>query len=454
MKPRIGLLMIIGLLAGLHHAAAQDIFVPVATNSVGNGPWALTAADVNGDGKVDLITANLGNQTLSVLTNNGSGGFVIASTINLARQPNSVTAADVNGDGKVDLICTLVSNSGSLAVFTNNGSGGFVLASSPVVGNIPDSVTTADVNGDGKVDLICANQNDYTLSVLTNDGRGNFVLSSSPNLGSGNDPSAVVAADVNGDGKVDLICSNYRGNSLSVLTNDGSGNFVISATYPMTTGSNPHSVVAADINGDGKWALITANAGAGVPPTFGNNTLSVLTNNGSGGFAFASSLVVGNGPWVVTAADINGDGKVDLISGNQDHSITVLTNNGTGGFVVASTIIVGSTQPTPLSVVTADVNGDGRLDLVYGNYWSNSITVLTNTLTFLPRLAVKVLSNNVVVSWPSQWTGWAGWTLQQNTNLNTANWTGFSGIIGDDGTIKTVTNSPPTGNLFFRLLHP
>jgi hypothetical protein len=79
---------------------------------------------------------------------------------------------------------------------------------------------------------------------------------------------------------------------------------------------------------------------------------------------------------------------------------------------------------------------------------------LTNTSTFLPRVALKRSGNNAVVSWPSQWTGWAGWTLQQNTNLNTASWTSFSGIIGDDGTTKTVTNSAPTGNFFFRLSHP
>jgi hypothetical protein len=74
--------------------------------------------------------------------------------------------------------------------------------------------------------------------------------------------------------------------------------------------------------------------------------------------------------------------------------------------------------------------------------------------TYLPLLTLKHSSDNFVVSWPSQWTGWAGWTLQQTTNLNTPNWTGFSGTMGDDGTTKSVTNSSTVGNMFFRLSHP
>jgi len=106
-------------------------------------------------------------------------------------------------------------------VLTNNGSGGFVLASSPSVGNAPDSVCAADVNGDGKVDLISANHDDSTLTVLTNNGSGSFVFASTLGLGSvpGSTPFSVYAADVNGDGKVDLISANFGADTLTVLTN-------------------------------------------------------------------------------------------------------------------------------------------------------------------------------------------------------------------------------------------
>ena len=179
-------------------------FSLASSPGVGLNPSSVTAADVNGDGKMDLICANNFTNTLSVLTNNGSGGFVLASSPVVGFfGPISVTAADVNGDGKVDLICANFANSGILSVLTNNGVGGFVLASTLNVGARPGSVTTADVNGDGKVDLICANLGDNTLSVLTNNGSGGFALASTPAVG--NLPRSVVAADVKGDGKQDLI---------------------------------------------------------------------------------------------------------------------------------------------------------------------------------------------------------------------------------------------------------
>ena len=285
-------------------------FVHASSLSVESYPISVTAADVNGDGKVDLIGAISGVVgSLAVLTNNGSGGFVLASSPGVGSYPKSVTAADVNGDGKVDLISANAgpccpNPPGTLTVLTNNGSGGFVLASSPSVGNAPHGVAAADVNGDGKVYLISANFGDNTLTVLTNNGGGGFVLASSLNVDAG--PLQVAAADVNGDGKVDLISANQNGNTLSVLINNGSGGFTW--TFTALLDNSPQSVAAADVNGDGKVDLISANANA--------NTLSVLTNNGSGGFALSSSPGVGSSPSSLTAADVNGDGWVDLITAN------------------------------------------------------------------------------------------------------------------------------------------
>ena len=344
-------------------------FTKAATLPVGHEPYSVVAADVNGDGKVDLISANFGNNTLTVLTNNGSGGFAVASTLAVGSLPASVIAADVNGDGKVDLICANVGqglNDGTLTILTNNGSGGFAIASSPGAGAEPYSVTAADVNGDGKVDLICADVGSDTLTILTNNGSGGFAIASFPFVG----PNGyyVTAADVNGDGKVDLICANIGNDTLTVLTNNGSGGFA-TACSP-SVGSDPYSVAAADVNGDGKVDLICAN-------DF-DNTLTILTNNGSGGlFTIASSPAVGVTPVSVTAADVNGDGKVDLICANEgNHTLTILTNNGSGGFAVSSSPSVGG---NPVCVIAADVNGDGHVDLICANEEDDTLTVLTNT---------------------------------------------------------------------------
>ena len=347
----------------------------------GANPYSVVAADVNGDGQVDLISANINANTLSVLTNNGSGGFGLSHTYAVGNTPVSVTAADVNGDGKVDLICANA-NGNTLSVLTNNGSGGFALATSPSVGNRPWAVTAADLNGDGKPDLICANNFGDSMTVLTNNGNGVFTLAATLAVGKG--PDSVTAADVNGDGKLDLICANGGTTTLSVYTNTGSGGFVV-ASLP-GVGNAPFSAVAADVNGDGKLDLICAN--------YYDNTLSVLTNNGSGGFATAGTYAVGHVPVSVTAADVSGDGKVDLICANyNDSTLSVLTNNGSGGFALAALPAVGL---NPNSVVAADVNGDGKLDLISANYGNNTLSVLLNTTSSQNQ---PIQTGGTVVGW-------------------------------------------------------
>ncbi len=372
-------------------------FILNSSPGVGNTPNSVTAADVNGDGKVDLISANYAANTLTVLTNNGSGGFMLASSPAVGSHPYSVVAADVNGDGKPDLISANFSAS-TLTVLTNNGSGGFVLASSPGVGTGPFSVVAADVNGDGKPDLISANYSASTLTVLTNNGSGGFALAST--LTAGSSPESVTAADVNGDGRLDLICANSGNNTLTVLTNNGSGGFVLSSSPGV--GSFPTSVTAADVNGDGKVDLISANLSA--------STLTVLTNNGSGGFVLASSPGVGSFPSSVTAADVNGDGKVDLITANGlTNTLSVLTNNGSGGFVLASSLSLGS---SPQSVTAADVNGDGKLDLISANGVANNLTVWFNATRF----------NGVFVGTGQFSTVSFGSSLSQKINLFGTTW--------------------------------
>jgi hypothetical protein len=360
-------LMTINDQGAISWATNWGTFLLTSSPGVGSGPYGVTAADVNGDGKLDLISVNNFANTLSVLTNDGSGGFVLASSPAVGNSPYSVVAADVNGDGKVDLIS--VNNAVStLSVLTNNGSGGFVLASSPAAGANPQWVTAADVNGDGKADLITANFGASTLSVLTNNGSGGFVLASSPAVGT--TPNFVTAADVSGDGKVDLITANFGANTLSVLTNNGSGGFVLAAN--LGVGSGPAAVAAADVNGDGKLDLISVNANA--------NSISVLTNNGSGGFSLAGTVAVGSVPESLTVADVNRDGKLDLISANYTgNTLSVLTNNGSGGFSLAGTVAVGS---NPRCVTAADVNGDGSVDLISANSANNALSVLFNTSSY------------------------------------------------------------------------
>ena len=178
------LLVISMLLITVHQAAAQGVnFAPPFLLDVVSAPAYVIAADVNGDGKPDLISANVGGGTvgpgtLTVMTNDGSGGFALEATLDVGNFPLCVVAADVNGDGKLDLISADFGSGGSgntLTIWTNNGNG-FGYNSTLTVGYGPCAVAAADVNGDGKVDLISANASDGTLTVLTNNGQGGFDL--------------------------------------------------------------------------------------------------------------------------------------------------------------------------------------------------------------------------------------------------------------------------------------
>src|SRR5262249_8769627 len=142
----------------------------------------------------------------------------------------------------------------------------------------------------------------------------------------------------------------FYDSTLTVLTNDGAGNFGSNATYQVDSG--PYDVIAADVNHDGKLDLISANSGT----SYDGDTLTVLTNNGDGTFTFSASLTVGNEPFSVAAADVNGDGHTDLISANyRDGNLTVLTNDGTGVFGFSTNYMAGK---NPLYVTAADVNND------------------------------------------------------------------------------------------------
>jgi len=458
-EPPIGRILRVGLLAVVHQAAAQVNFAPATNYFVVSNATSVAAVDVNGDGKVDLICASE-TGIVTVLTNNGSGGFGSNATYNVGMN-FSMVAVDVNGDGKVDLVGANIFG-GKIPVLTNNGSGGFALASAPVVGSLPQCVVTADVNGDGKPDLIVAfGGNGPPPAVLTNAGNGIFVGGFSlPPPPPASDSWLVAAADVNRDGKVDVIDLNSPSSGgysyLRVLTNGGAGTFALCSSNVVASGW-PGSLTAVDVRGDGKVDMIVSDNSSG-----GGKTLELLTNNGAGIFHSNATYTIGQAPDQVIAADVNGDGRLDLISANGfNGSLTVLTNNRNGGFGSNATINIGPFTSLIFAVwvAAADVNGDGKLDLAGAYGGTNRVSVLINNASFppptsTPALKINPSGNGVLVSWPS---ASAGWSLQQNPDLTAADWSpsGYSGYdIADDGTNKSLIVAPAIGNLFFRLLHP
>ena len=256
-------------------------FTAPATNpnpAVDYGPLSVALGDVDGDGDLDLLTANNNlSGTVSIRLNDGTGSFTAPATNpdpGVGHTPISVALGDVDGDGDLDLL-TANYGDNTVSVRLNDGTGSFTAPATnpdPGVGNAPISVVLGDVDGDGDLDMLTANIADNTLSVRLNDGTGNFTTpatNADPVVGS--EPLSVALGDVDGDGDLDVLTANYDDNTVSVRLNDGTGNFTAPATNPNpSVGSSPYSIALGDVDGDGDLDVLAAN--------FGSNTVSVRLN--------------------------------------------------------------------------------------------------------------------------------------------------------------------------------
>ena len=346
-------------------------FNAIAPVGVGANPFSVAIADVNRDGKPDVLTANFNSSDVSVRLGDGAGGFSGSTNISVGTNPYSVAVADVNRDGKPDLL-TANSGSNNVSVRLGDGTGGFNATNTISVGVRPFFVAIADVNGDGKPDLLAANFNSSDVSVRLGDGVGGF--SGSTNIAVGASPYSVAIADVNRDGKPDLLTANASGN-VSVRMGDGAGGF--SGSTNISVGAFPKSLAIADVNGDGKPDFLTAN--------LNSNDVSVRLGDGAGGFSGSTNIAVVANPESVAIADVNGDGKPDLLT-TGSNSVSVRLGDGAGGFSGSTNIAAGGA----VSVAVADVNGDGKPDLLTANFSSSNVSVLLNTystVTSLPFLA-------------------------------------------------------------------
>jgi hypothetical protein len=377
------------LLETLEDRTMPSFMAPVSY-LVGTSPQAVVTADLNGDGHLDLITANAGSNNISVQMGNSGGIFQAAQTYATGSGPAAVAVGDLNGDGKLDL-STANEGDNTVSVLLGNGNGTFQAATSYAVGAQPVSVAVGNFNG--KPDIVTANQGANTISVLPGNGDGTFGAAQTP--ATFTDPAQSVAVgDFNGDGKLDLAVATrgtdgsygywgyYPGDSpaVTVLLGNGNGTFTGQTSYTlpsdfMPSGYAPPSVASADLNGDGKLDLVVTDAGNGV--------VDVLLNNGSGSFTAPTSFGAAGTPDAVAVADLNGDGKLDLVTVNL-FSVSVLPGDGKGAFGDSYTFTAGS---TPTSVATGDFNGDGLTDVAVADGGSNSVSVLLNN-GYWPALQV------------------------------------------------------------------
>ncbi|MDO7875678.1 FG-GAP-like repeat-containing protein [Hymenobacter sp. ASUV-10] len=396
-------------------------FLPPATNpelAVGGYPQSVAVGDVDGDGDLDLLTANSGDNSVSVRLNNGSGSFSGAAAPAVGTNPVHVVVGDVDGDGDLDFV-TANFNGSTASVRLNNGSGSFGGGSDVGVRSNPHSVALGDVDGDGDLDLLTANSGDNSVSVRLNNGSGSF--SGGTDVGVDQFPTGVAMGDVDGDGDLDFVTANYNGNTVSIRLNNGSGAF--SGGSNPAVGSRPRSVALGDVDGDGDLDMLAANSD--------NNTVSVRLNNGSGTFGSGSNPAVDNSPQSVAVGDVDGDGDLDLLTANYNgNTVSVRLNNGSGAFSGGSDPAVGSPSVAwPCSVVLGDVDGDGNLDLLTANYGTGTVSVRLN---LPPRPTLTSISPAAEL--PGQAVTLTGTSFTSGSTVR------FGGVAASSVTVNSATS--------------
>jgi len=368
-------------------APATGLFVPGSDPAVGQGPVTVATGDVDGDGDLDLLTANFGGSSVSVRLNNGQGVFGGGSTVALAGDVRSLALGDIDGDGDLDLLSPDYSNGTGTTVNVrfNNGQGVFSGGQQVATGIGAYGVALGDVDGDGDLDMLATSTTISSGAVSVNLNNGQGVFTSYQTVPVGANSLNLVLGDVDNDGDLDLLTGNANANTVSVRLNNGQGMFGGGSTVPVA--GPPITIALGDVDGDYDLDVLTANP-------FINGTVSVRLNNGQGGFGGGSEVPVGNtatnGCYGVALGDVEGDGDLDLLAtdanGGGPSTVVVRLNDGRGQFGGSQNVAVGRAAQ---SVAVGDVDGDGDLDLLVANGNDNTVSVRLNGGTAAPAVRLS-----------------------------------------------------------------
>jgi hypothetical protein len=363
-------------------------------------------ADLDGDGRPDI--ALLGVGFVSIFRNTGSNGAPLdaatfAPRVDLPLPAGSgdnaykLHVADLDGDGRLDLmICEIYGN--TVSVFHNIASPGSITINSfePIfslpAGGDCRFATAADLDGDGRLDIVALNYGDSTISILKNIGTSGSLTTNSfappMTFACPGGPYEATIADLDGDGRPDITVVNYDNSMVSIFQNQiSNGLFTANSFAPhvdLAAGANPDAITVADLDGDGKTDLVTGSTQGSFVSVHRNVSSSgLLTTN-----SFSPRVDFPTPGWThgVAIADFDGDGKPDISAvGELSSFMSIFQNNSTLGSFASSSLdsrVDFGTGWNAWGVAAGDLNGDGRPDIIFCNYYDSTITIYQNKSSF------------------------------------------------------------------------
>lgn len=348
---------------------------------VGKSPGPVTIADVNHDGKPDILVGNMHGGTVSVLLGDGKGYFreAVGSPFPCNANPNDIAIADMNGDGNPDLV---IANTQTpyITILLGDGKGGFKPSMHSPFGTKsyphPHGVVVGDFMGDGKPAVVTDSWGHDQILLIPSDGKGNLILPGKFFSADLHTDSGVRTADFNKDGNLDIVTVNQSGNGVGLLLGDGKGGFVKAPGSPFPAGDTPWMFAVGDVNGDGNpdVAVIPYERDIRDLKQLG---VRVLLGDGKGGLRTMPgspfSLAGCRGPSRIAIGDIRGNGIRDMVvSCAENDKLFFLMGTKSGTFDTFSRSI-----PTGWGgLALADLTCNGKDDVIVSNAGADTITIL------------------------------------------------------------------------------
>jgi VCBS repeat protein len=367
MAHRWSVLVLVLLACSRHPEPPSRPGAPPQIIPVGVLPVDLAAGDLDGNGTLDLISADAHDRTISVRLQR-DGAWVAGDPVATGFEPHLVALADLDGDHDLDLVATS-HDSGAVFVAHNDGTGRFTPApGSPVTAfavTRPHNhgLAVGDLNGDGRADVVVADQIQQAIAVLLADERGSLALQGPPiALGAEVYPPAL--GDLDGDGRLDLVVPLLGSDAIGVLLGDGSGRFAHAPGSPYHTGrARPYAIALGDLDNDGTLDVFA--------PHDDTSDISVLLNTGHGALrpAPGSPVSAGLRLWRAAMADLDGDGALDVV-GVGSGMLIAFHGDGHGGLTVW-----WGTAAEGWTAIAPDLDGDGRPDPVTADQAANALLI-------------------------------------------------------------------------------